>query len=107
MPRKIPDTSCFGNLLFMCSYWPRIPEVRESKCPLLALLLQTPSVYTQLLLVQELVDGCEHGLDFLSGVLIKFLEENITPKCLSELQSLLKILKVERNQILFCFVFNI
>lgn len=60
-------------------------------------------MYTQLLLIQELVNGCEHCVDFFSGILIKFLKEIITPKYLDELQSLLIIIKVESNQILFYF----
>lgn len=84
-----------------------IPEVRETTCPLLALFLQTLGMYAQLLLIQELINGDKHCLDFLSGILIKFLEENITPKYLGELQFPLKVIKIKSNQILFCFVFNI
>lgn len=75
-----------------------IPEVRKTTCPLLALFLQTHSVYAQLLLIQELVNGYKHCLDFFSGILIKFLEENITPKYLGELQSPLKVIKIESKQ---------
>lgn len=79
--------------------------MRKATCPLLALFLETFSMYTQLLLIQEVVNGCEHCLDFFSGILIKFLKEIITPKYLGELQSLLRIIiiKVESNQILFRF----
>lgn len=53
-----------------------LPEVREAGRPLLALFLQALCVCAQLLLIQELVDGCKHGLHFLSGILVKFLETN-------------------------------
>lgn len=50
-----------------------VPEVRKASCPLLALFLQTPGMYAQLLLVQELVNGCEHRLDLFRGILVEFL----------------------------------